>query len=71
MFVSNHDSLRELIPRGANRNPDTFILDGQQRLTALYQALMSGTAVSTKNARGRDIRRYYYLDMKACVNNDI
>ena len=25
----------------ANTEPDTFILDGQQRLTALYQALMS------------------------------
>jgi len=55
----------------AKKEPDTFILDGQQRLTALYQALMSGTAVSTRNARGRDILRHYYLDMmKSCVNND-
>lgn len=54
----------------SNREPETFILDGQQRLTALYQALMSGTPVSTKNAQGRAIRRHYYLDMEACVNDD-
>ena len=55
----------------ANTEPDTFILDGQQRLTALYQALMSETAVSTKDTKGKDILRHYYLDMKGCVNNDI
>ncbi len=55
---------------GANREPETYILDGQQRLTALYQAFMSEAAVSTKNAQGRAIRRHYYLDMEACVNND-
>ena len=55
----------------ANPEPDTFILDGQQRLTALYQALMSGTAVSTKDTKGRDILRHFYLDMNGCVNNDI
>ena len=55
----------------ANTEPDTFILDGQQRLTALYQALMSETAVSTEDTKGRKVLRHYYLDMKACVNNDI
>lgn len=55
----------------SNTEPETFILDGQQRLTALYQALMSDTAVSTKNTHGRPIRRHYFLDMKACVDNDV
>lgn len=54
----------------ANKDPDTFILDGQQRLTALYQALMSGTAVSTKDTKGREVLRHYYFDMKVCINND-
>ena len=58
-------------PKDANRPPATFILDGQQRLTALFQTLMSENAVSTKNAQGRETRRYYYLDMEACISNKI
>lgn len=53
-----------------DRKPDTLILDGQQRLTALFQTLMSENAVSTKNAQGREIRRYYYLDMEVCINSE-
>lgn len=53
------------------QGPETLILDGQQRLTALYQSLMSGKAVFTQNARGTEILRHYYLDMKACLKNEI
>ena len=70
MFGSYQDSLRELILTDANTEPDTFILDGQQRLTALYQALMLGTAVSTKDTKGREVHRHYYFDMKVCIKND-
>ena len=55
----------------ANKEPETLILDGQQRLTALFQALMSEQPVSTQNTRGNEIRRYYYLDMEACINSTI
>lgn len=50
--------------------PETLILDGQQRLTSLYQALMSAVVVETKDAKGKPIRRWYYLDMKKAVTND-
>ena len=53
-----------------DREPDTLILDGQQRLTALFQTLMSESPVSTKNAQGREIRRYYYLDVEVCINSE-
>ena len=33
--------------------PETLILDGQQRLTSLYQALMSRAPVATKDAKGK------------------
>ena len=58
-------------PKHEQNKPETLILDGQQRLTALYQSLMSGKAVSTQNARGTESFRYYYLDMEACLNNEI
>jgi hypothetical protein len=47
--------------------PETLILDGQQRLTSFYQALMSQVAVETKDAKGKPIRRWYYVDMRKAV----
>ena len=47
--------------------PETLVLDGQQRLTSLYQALMSREPVETKDAKGKPIRRWYYIDMKQAV----
>ncbi len=47
--------------------PETLILDGQQRLTSLYQALMSQTVVATRDSKGKPIRRWYYIDMQKAV----
>lgn len=43
--------------------PEHFLLDGQQRLTSLYQALRHPGPVDTHDARGRRVRRWYYVDM--------
>lgn len=50
--------------------PETLILDGQQRLTSLYQALISQAPVETRDSKGKAIRRWYYLDMKKAITND-
>ena len=38
-------------------NVEAFLLDGQQRLTSLYQSLWHEGAVDTHDARGRRIKR--------------
>lgn len=48
--------------------PEQLILDGQQRLTSLYQSLFSGRAVETKDPRGKRLRRWYYLDMNRALD---
>lgn len=57
-------------PRLRDVSPETLVLDGQQRLTSLYQALLSETVVETKDAKGKPSRRWYYLDMKKAVSRD-
>lgn len=47
--------------------PETLILDGQQRLTSLYWALMGRTAVETMDDKGKVIRRWYYIDINQAV----
>lgn len=43
--------------------PDQLILDGQQRLTSLYQSLMSTQPVGTTDSRGKKLERWYYIDI--------
>lgn len=47
--------------------PETLILDGQQRLTSLYQSLLGSVSVQTKDTKSKPIRRWYYFDMKSMV----
>ncbi len=51
--------------------PEELILDGQQRLTTLFQSLMSKNGVYTIDRNEKEIVRYYYLDMEQCVKDDI
>ena len=46
-----------------NANPEDFLLDGQQRLTSLYQALFHKDPVNTKDSRDKPIKCWYYIDM--------
>lgn len=48
-------------------DPGDLLLDGQQRLTSLYQAMYGSRPVRTKNSRGKEIERYYYIDIKAAT----
>jgi hypothetical protein len=50
--------------------PELLILDGQQRLTSLYQALMLDCPVRTEDTKGKAIARWYYFDMKQMVNGN-
>ena len=50
--------------------PDWLVLDGQQRLTTLFQVFMCKKAVETRLDTNRDktIFRYYYLDIEKCLD---
>ncbi|NMC94456.1 MAG: DUF262 domain-containing protein [Syntrophorhabdus sp.] len=51
--------------------PDMLILDGQQRLTSLYQAIVSNKIVTTKNEKGFEIKRWYYIDMVKAMDPSV
>lgn len=48
--------------------PDQLILDGQQRLTSLFLALQSGRPVPTTNAQGKEVKRWYYVDIAKALD---
>lgn len=50
--------------------PQQFILDGQQRITSLYQALYLDEPVVTRDSRGKEVKRWYYLDIDIATDPD-
>ncbi len=50
--------------------PDYLILDGQQRLTSLYRTACSKDPVETTTEKGKAIKRFYYLDIKKCLDDN-
>jgi hypothetical protein len=46
---------------------EQLILDGQQRLTSLTQVLMLEQPVKTRAANGKQIDRYYYIDIEKAL----
>ena len=50
--------------------PDLLILDGQQRITSLYQAIITNEIVTTKNEKNYEIKRWYYIDMDKAMDEN-
>lgn len=50
--------------------PEFLVLDGQQRLTSIYRSTISLDPVDTRTDKGKDIRRYYYLDINMCLDEN-
>lgn len=48
--------------------PNELILDGQQRLTSIYSALYSDKPVRTRTDKGKEIDRYYYIDIQKAID---
>lgn len=47
--------------------PDRLVLDGQQRLTTLFQVFSSPGPTLVNSSKGRE-KRYYYLDIREALN---
>jgi len=50
-------------------NPEELLLDGQQRVTSLYQALMRGAPVNTQSANRRKRDVYFFIDMARALED--
>jgi hypothetical protein len=54
--------------RGAR--PDQLLLDGQQRMTSLYQSCMRREVVTTITPKNKLVKRWFYMDMQKALEND-
>ena len=51
--------------------PERLILDGQQRLTSLFQSLILKGPVKTRDSRGKEIFRHYYINIDKIIDPDL
>ncbi|ROO31327.1 GmrSD restriction endonuclease domain-containing protein [Salinisphaera japonica] len=51
-----------------SRDPEKLILDGQQRLTSLTQAVALAAPVDTQTNKGKKIKRHYYLHIPTALD---
>ncbi|MBC7075382.1 MAG: DUF262 domain-containing protein [Syntrophomonadaceae bacterium] len=63
--------LVEGVELNSKPEPDELILDGQQRLTSLFQALFCNKPVSTRDSRNMPIERWYYIDIEKALDQNI
>ena len=59
------------VKNAENISPEELILDGQQRLTSLFLSLKSKNPVPTTTEKKQEIERFYYLDMKKCLDDEV
>ena len=59
----------EGVSNNGDASPDRFLLDGQQRLTSLYQALLHPGPVTTQDTRGQKRPRWFYIDMRRAASD--
>jgi hypothetical protein len=57
-------------PAKAIKPAERLVLDGQQRLTSLYQALASGQPVQTQDTKKKRLERWFYIDMDLALDDD-
>jgi hypothetical protein len=50
--------------------PEQLLLDGQQRMTSLYQSCMRRQVVSTITAKKRLVKRWFYIDIRKALNTE-
>lgn len=48
--------------------PDLLLLDGQQRMTSLYQVLRSDRPAQLKNSKGQRVERHLFLDIRRAIS---
>jgi hypothetical protein len=51
--------------------PQSLLLDGQQRMTSLYQVVLRGEVVDTITPKNKKVRRWFYLDINKALDPSV
>jgi hypothetical protein len=54
-----------------NATPQSLLLDGQQRMTSLYQVTLRGKVVETITPKRKKVKRWFYIDIRKALDDSI
>ncbi|AIA30415.1 GmrSD restriction endonuclease domain-containing protein [Leptospirillum ferriphilum] len=55
-------------PEAKNVAPFSLLLDGQQRMTSLYQVTLRGKVVETVTPKNKKVKRWFYIDIRKALD---
>ena len=55
-------------PDAGHASPQSLLLDGQQRITSLYQVTIRNKVVETVTPKRKRVRRWFYIDIRAALD---
>src|SRR5690606_35171726 len=58
-------------PEAGLEKPQALLLDGQQRMTSLYQVTLRGKVVETVTPRKKLVKRWFYMDMEKALDPSV
>ena len=51
--------------------PHSLLLDGQQRMTSLYQVTLRGKVVETVTPKNKKVKRWFYIDIRKALDPSV
>lgn len=58
-------------PTARQKAPQSLLLDGQQRMTSLYQVTLRGKVVETVTPKKKRVKRWFYLDIAKAIDDTV
>jgi hypothetical protein len=55
----------------AKAPPQSLLLDGQQRMTSMYQVTMRGKVVETVTPKKKKVKRWFYIDIRKALDPSV
>lgn len=54
-----------------NKSASSLLLDGQQRMTSLFQVTLRGEVVETVTPKNKRVKRWFYLDIAKALDEKV
>jgi hypothetical protein len=58
-------------PKAKDITPQSLLLDGQQRMTSLYQVTLRGKVVETETPKKKKVKRWFYIDIRNALDPSV
>lgn len=58
-------------PSAKEVSPRSLLLDGQQRMTSLYQVTVRGKVVETVTPKNKKVKRWFYIDIRKALDASV